>query len=61
MPTTAYCAGRQATDVEVNKYMAANYPPGYPYQQFGPQFRAEFFNATGTQNKRHMELLYNFQ
>jgi hypothetical protein len=37
----------QATDVEVNKYMRANYPPGYTYQQFGPQFRAEFFNASG--------------
>jgi hypothetical protein len=33
--------------VEVNKYMAANYPPGFSYQQFGPHFNAEFFNASG--------------
>ena len=26
--------------------MAAFYPPDFTYQQFGPQFRAEFFNAT---------------
>jgi hypothetical protein len=29
-----------------SRYMAANYPPDFTYQQFGPQFRAEFFNAT---------------
>jgi hypothetical protein len=34
--------------VEVNEYMSGNYPPGYSYQQFGPQFKAEFFNASGS-------------
>ena len=28
------------------KYMADNYPPDWTYQQFGPHFTAEFFNAT---------------
>lgn len=25
--------------------MEKNYPPGFTYQDFGPQFTAEFFNA----------------
>lgn len=25
--------------------MAKNYPPGFTYQDFAPQFTAEFFNA----------------
>jgi alpha-L-fucosidase len=24
--------------------MEANYPPGFSYQDFGPEFRAEFYN-----------------
>ena len=28
------------------KYMADHYPPDWTYQQFGPHFTAEFFNAT---------------
>ena len=32
--------------LQVVKYMADFYPPDFTYQQFGPQFRAEFFNAT---------------
>lgn len=27
-------------------YMEKNYPPGFSYQDFGPLFTAEFFNAT---------------
>ena len=30
----------------LHRHMAAFYPPDFTYQQFGPQFRAEFFNAT---------------
>ena len=30
----------------LDRHMAAFYPPHFTYQQFGPQFRAEFFNAT---------------
>lgn len=26
-------------------FMAKNYPPGFTYQDFAPQFTAEFFNA----------------
>jgi len=33
-------------DLEINNYMKTFYPPDFTYQQFGPQFRAEFFNAT---------------
>jgi len=33
-------------DMEIVKYMADFYPPDFTYQQFGPDFRAEFFNAT---------------
>ena len=32
--------------LQVVKYMADFYPPDFTYQQFGPNFRAEFFNAT---------------
>merc|ERR1711962_334774 len=35
-----------AGDMAIVKHMAAFYPPDFTYQQFGPQFRAEFFNAT---------------
>jgi alpha-L-fucosidase len=24
--------------------MTANYPPGFAYQDFGPEFRAEFYD-----------------
>jgi len=34
------------TDVEVNNYMKANYPPDFTYQQFGSDFSAQFFNAS---------------
>jgi len=27
-------------------YMKRNHPPGFTYQDFAPQFTAEFFNAT---------------
>merc|ERR1719481_96164 len=35
-----------AGDMEVLKYMEDNYPPNFKYQEFGPMFKAEFFNAT---------------
>ncbi|XP_077293287.1 alpha-L-fucosidase [Arctopsyche grandis] len=28
------------------KFMFENYPPGFTYQQFAPEFKAQFFNAT---------------
>ena len=31
---------------EVVNFMEANYPPKFRYQEFGPQFTAEFFNAS---------------
>jgi len=34
------------TDREVTRYMRDHFPPDWTYQQFGPQFTAEFFNAT---------------
>ena len=30
----------------LSRYMNSFYPPDFTYQQFGPHFRAEFFNAT---------------
>jgi len=33
-------------DQEIVEYMKNYYPPGFKYQEFGPAFRAEFFNAT---------------
>jgi len=33
-------------DMEIVQYMEKFYPPDFKYQQFGPQFSAEFFNAT---------------
>ncbi|XP_076256751.1 alpha-L-fucosidase-like isoform X1 [Rhynchophorus ferrugineus] len=33
-------------DVEIDKYMKANYPPDFSYQEFAKDFTAEFFNAT---------------
>ena len=35
-----------AADVEVNNYMQAYFPPDFTYQQFGPDFSAQFFNAS---------------
>ena len=34
------------TDREVTRYMRDHFPPDWTYQQFGPQFTAEYFNAT---------------
>jgi len=31
---------------EIVNFMQKNYPPNFQYQEFGPMFRAEFFNAT---------------
>mmetsp|Transcript_21538 Transcript_21538/g.61340 ORF Transcript_21538/g.61340 Transcript_21538/m.61340 type:complete len:585 (-) Transcript_21538:224-1978(-) len=31
----------------VKDFMAKNYPPGFTYAEFAPQFRAEFFDANG--------------
>jgi len=31
---------------EITDFMKKNYPPDFKYQEFGPMFRAEFFNAT---------------
>ena len=31
---------------DVLNFMAKNYPPNWQYADFGPQFRAEFYNAT---------------
>ena len=31
---------------EILEFMKKNYPPGFKYQEFGPLFKAEFFNAT---------------
>jgi len=33
-------------DMEVVDYMSNNYPPNFKYHEFGPMFKAEFFNAT---------------
>ncbi|XP_021965801.1 plasma alpha-L-fucosidase [Folsomia candida] len=32
--------------VSCNEFMAHNYKPGFTYQEFGPKFKAEFFNPT---------------
>src|SRR5688572_23477528 len=31
---------------EFEEFMKRNYPPNFKYQDFGPQFTAEFYNAT---------------
>jgi len=36
----------QQTDVEANNYMSAHFSPDFTYQDFGPQFQANFFNAS---------------
>ncbi|XP_076275146.1 plasma alpha-L-fucosidase-like [Rhynchophorus ferrugineus] len=36
----------KSNDVEIDKYMKANYPPDFSYQEFAKDFTAEFFNAT---------------
>ena len=33
-------------DREANKFMAAHFPPDFTYQQFGAEYRANFFNAS---------------
>jgi len=33
-------------DSKIESFMEEFYPPGFTYQEFGPAFRAEFFNAT---------------
>jgi len=33
-------------DMEIVKYMESFYPPDFKYQEFGSQFKAEFFNAS---------------
>ena len=35
---------KQENYPEVIKFMSDNYPPGFTYQDFAPQFRAEFFD-----------------
>ncbi|XP_041665280.1 tissue alpha-L-fucosidase-like [Cheilinus undulatus] len=36
--------GQQPPDSKCVKFMTKNYPPGFSYPEFAPQFHAEFFN-----------------
>lgn len=37
---------KTAHNPSIIEFMKRNYPPDFSYQDFGPQFTAEFFNAT---------------
>ena len=36
--------GQQPPDQKCVSYMSKNYPPGFSYPEFAPQFHAQFFN-----------------